>query len=442
MKKVLFPLLITISSTFGWGQTILYSEDFDDVNDMDGYALRDGAHNDISFSGPNDSYIRRDEPADLPIGATMTTFTGKAIGVENTDETFSTGLPYVLTNAFSIAGESDLSISLRLAVPRNSSGTIYETFDYVLVEYSIDAGAWQQIMYFGGFDGGFLNKKVYFDGDNNGLTATFDDVLCTDDGTVYSQDIPATGNNMAVRITFASWGNNEEFIIDDVIVQSVPPCSDVEVSNTLSDCDSVLFSGNYYYSDETIRDTIVDAVAPGCDSIYITDLVVHTPNFNELTLSPFPAEDDTVCSSVNFMNFPIANPSGGSFSGPGIESNSHINPSLITPGTYYYTYSTTDVNGCLIHDSTALTVENCVGIPDQNTTSQISVYPNPIEDHFVIVGAENAILIITNMQGKVLQRSLIKSNKEFVYLESRINGMLILSIEKEGSAERFLVVKN
>lgn len=437
MKKV-FLFLILVFTGFSFSQSILYFEDFEDVTDMEGYQLYDGSHTLLNFSGTTDSYIRRDLPGNLPLGATINNISGKAVGVENTDENF-TGLPYLRTDVIDINGESNLNLSVNFAVPRNSSGTIYEEFDYVLVEYAIDGGLWQQIMYFGGFDGGFLNKKVYFDGGNNGLTATGDDVLCTDDASEYSQDIPGTGSTLELRVTFASWGNNEEFIIDDIKVQSVPPCSNAEVVSNLNGCDSVLFNGLYYTSTQTLKDTIEDAVGPGCDSIYTTNITVHISDFEYVAMDDFLEENDTVCDTETYLDLPSASPAGGYYSGDGVVFGDHIEPNLLSPGTYFASYTINDPNGCPVTDSAMFVVESCADLLE-NEFQKVSIYPNPVYDFVLIEGAANARIVIRNVQGQIVERFVLAQNGK-IDLTRFKPGMYILELKIKEKSKQYKLLK-
>ena len=70
------------------------------------------------------------------------------------------------------------------------------------------------------------------------------------------------------------------------------------------------------------------------------------------------------------------NPSGGTFSGPGISGNT-FNPSLAGVGTHTINYTYTDINGCV--GTTDLTTEVTLGVSILNGlfSTEPTVYPNP-----------------------------------------------------------------
>lgn len=82
-------------------------------------------------------------------------------------------------------------------------------------------------------------------------------------------------------------------------------------------------------------------------SFYVT--VIDTP---ATSIAPFPF--DTTCTSSDSIILPLAVPTGGSYSGPGV-SGSYFNPAISGAGLHWIVY--TDVN-CPMSDSTSIMVEN------------------------------------------------------------------------------------
>ena len=250
-------------------QTTLYYQDFEGT-DFDTYTLYDGATNAQPFMQSGGNYILRDVESTFPFGNTVTGMSGKFIGCENTDDAGYFGLPFLRTNSFSIAGYTNLTLSINFSAPRGNSIFIYETSDFVDIDYRIDGGAWQQAHYFQGAS----NWKFYYDAAANGVNGSGDDVLCDQTAQVFLRNLTGTGNNMEVRITMACLGSNEEYAFDDILVQGSAPCTPTAGTDVITACDSYTWiDGNTYTSNNnTALDTLVNA--GGCDSIVTLDLTI------------------------------------------------------------------------------------------------------------------------------------------------------------------------
>ncbi|PJA06149.1 MAG: hypothetical protein COX70_10170 [Flavobacteriales bacterium CG_4_10_14_0_2_um_filter_32_8] len=141
--------------------------------------------------------------------------------------------------------------------------------------------------------------------------------------------------------------------------------------------DSIMLGGLY----QTIGGLYYDSLQTinGCDSILSTTLTVNSlPN---VTLSNF--NPDTICSNSNVVTLPNGSPSGGVYSGTGVNGNT-FDPNSAGLGTHSVIYTYSDINSCINSDSTFITVEQCVGIADLAKDLGILIYPNPNTGLFTI----------------------------------------------------------
>jgi len=141
--------------------------------------------------------------------------------------------------------------------------------------------------------------------------------------------------------------------------------------------DSALIYGTYQYTSGVYYDSL--QTINGCDSILSTTLTVNfLPN---VTLSNF--NPDTICSNSNAVTLPNGSPSGGVYSGTGVNGGI-FDPNTAGLGTHNVIYTYTDANSCINSDSTFITVEQCVGIDDLENDLGILIYPNPNTGLFTI----------------------------------------------------------
>src|SRR5690606_1427940 len=111
-------------------------------------------------------------------------------------------------------------------------------------------------------------------------------------------------------------------------------------------------------------------------------------SFN-ITVNPLPNvtltnfNPDTICTNGSAVVLPNGSPSGGVYSGTGVNGGT-FDPSIAGIGTHSVIYTYTDINSCINSDSTFITVEQCVGIDDLANDLGILIYPNPNTGLFTI----------------------------------------------------------
>ncbi len=76
-------------------------------------------------------------------------------------------------------------------------------------------------------------------------------------------------------------------------------------------------------------------------------------------------------------------PAGGTYSGTAVIGNI-FNPSVAGVGTWNFTYTYTDGNGCTAVGLQSVIVTVCAGVPGIKNGAKMSVYPNPAKNEFTV----------------------------------------------------------
>ena len=120
---------------------------------------------------------------------------------------------------------------------------------------------------------------------------------------------------------------------------------------------------------------------------------IPTVTFDLSTLTP-------PCVYDPAFTLPAGSPSGGTFSGPGV-NGTNFNPANAGVGTHTIIYSVTQ-NGCTGSSNSSITVDACSGIED-NELNSIIVFPNPTSDILTIEGLSDEItkIELIDASGKV-----------------------------------------
>ena len=150
------------------------------------------------------------------------------------------------------------------------------------------------------------------------------------DGNTYTSP-----NNTATHTVLNSAG------CDSVISLDLTFNTSSFATDVISTCNSsyTWIDGNTYTSPNNTA-TFTTTNAAGCDSIVTLDLSFTSGP--SVSLQPFV----DVCSNTAFVNLIGASPSGGAYSGPGVNGNT-FDPSVVGVGTVNVTYTYTDAQGCV-----------------------------------------------------------------------------------------------
>ena len=167
----------------------------------------------------------------------------------------------------------------------------------------------------------------------------------------------------------------------------------------------------------------------GCGASTPQTINVFGSSIPIVTLSPF----GTVCQSAGASVLSGGSPTGGIYSGTGVNSNT-FNPSIAGLGTYMITYTYTQ-GACVRIDSAAITVDLCTGIVSNTNPQDISIYPNPATDRLnITLGNQQQLLVeIYDIIGNIVLKSFIHNTESFINIEQFDKGMYLVRLMDEGN---------
>jgi PKD repeat protein len=150
-------------------------------------------------------------------------------------------------------------------------------------------------------------------------------------------------------------------------------------------------AGNISSFTPTITGTTSITVIPVLASCTGTP-VTFTINVNPVPTVSFSLSNVTPpCVYDPSFALPAGSPSGGTFSGPGV-NGSNFNPANAGTGTHTITYSVTQ-SGCTGSTTSTIVVDACSGMEDTELNS-IIVFPNPTSGLITIEGLTSDISMI------------------------------------------------
>jgi hypothetical protein len=210
MKKLL-AVLVLVGIALGSQATLILSESFE----TDGQGTRYNSTTEF-LSSDEDYYGRQDN-----------TVTDRSY--VNVDGSYWWGgqdqdAPAITTNIFSgisISGYSSLEFSALFAEqrPEASGADDIDSSDFIHVDFQIDGGGWQNLMWWHN-DGSSFNTTFLQDTDFNGvgdgaqLETTFSN---------YTASITGTGNSLDLRFTAQVDSGDEDWAVDNIQVNGVIP---------------------------------------------------------------------------------------------------------------------------------------------------------------------------------------------------------------------------
>ena len=161
----------------------------------------------------------------------------------------------------------------------------------------------------------------------------------------------------------------------------------------------------------------------GSDTFSQTIIVNSIPNVGLDT--PF----GSVCSTDGSFSM-NGSPSGGTYSGPGINGNT-FTPSVAGVGTHTITYSYTDNNGCSASDFVTILVDNCVSLLP-NELQALMLYPNPNKGSFNVSGLpDSGTIAVYSIDGRFISEYTIKSESQTISLTAPVPGVYRVVIRTE-----------
>jgi len=129
-------------------------------------------------------------------------------------------------------------------------------------------------------------------------------------------------------------------------------------------------------------------------------------------------------------------------------SNGEFNAQGFAAGTYDFTYTLSSANACPDQSSAlSITLTDCIGLGiDDNGTSSLSVYPNPVADMLTIQNLSikgNAVIEVLDVRGKIvnaIEVADVYGNYE-LEMSNLESGVYIIRITAENKVSAIRVVK-
>jgi hypothetical protein len=140
------------------------------------------------------------------------------------------------------------------------------------------------------------------------------------------------------------------------------------------------------------------------------------------------ASASTIYCEADASGALVGLPSQGIWSGPGV-SGSTFNPGVAGAGTHSAIYTYTDNNGCSNSDTLVMTVDICIGITE-NTSSTFTVYPNPANNTITVSwsNADVKTLTLRDASGRAVRTYNVNGTQAQLPLEGLASGVYFLSV--------------
>lgn len=154
--------------------------------------------------------------------------------------------------------------------------------------------------------------------------------------------------------------------------------------------------------------TLVAISNTGCKDT--TEQVVNVYPVPNVSLASF----GTVCVYHEPFNLTNGSPSGGTYSGDGVD-NGYFNPGLAGLGYHVITYTYTTTDGCADQSSVVLQVSACTGVEEYDL-GDLKVYPNPTNGILNIELLQSALagnysngdIRVVDLRGQLVYSSSLK----------------------------------
>lgn len=214
----------------------------------------------------------------------------------------------------------------------------------------------------------------------------------------------------------------DSVITIDLTINNATMGTDIQTA-----CDSYTWiDGNTYTSDNNIAThTLTNAV--GCDSVVTLDLTISTvdPSINQSGITLTANESGATYAWVDCNTQTIiGGETGQSFT-----------------ATANGDYAAIVTLGNCTDTSTCATV-NTVGIEEHQQSALISVYPNPSNGLFIIALSKDAVVEITDLQGKSVLNKNYTSGQHNVDLTNYSKGVYLVKVRSNGVVSTTKIIKN
>jgi hypothetical protein len=206
---------------------------------------------------------------------------------------------------------------------------------------------------------------------------------------------------------------------------------------------------NYLWSNAATTQTIA-VTASGVYSVNVTnptttcsksDTIMVTINALPSVSFSLPTNIDTVCANAGLVSLSGGLPTGGNYSGLGVNAGS-FNPLIAGLGNQVLTYTFTNGLGCSNSNTATINVSACLSLTD-NEIDASSIYPNPNSGKFTIASNSkiNKIEIINTTGIKIANYNIDRFDA-IIDLKPVAKGFYVVLIyTKNGIAKKTLIIE-
>ena len=290
---------------------------------------------------------------------------------------------------------------------------------------------------------------------------------------------PASGATFPIGITTVTYtatdvaGNTTPcsftVTVNDTLLPTIVCPADITVSNDLGTCDAVVVYTAPVGTDNCSGTTTVLTTGPASGATFpigittvtytATDVAGNTTpcsftvTVNDTLLPTIVCPDSVItCDSIVTGIAPVSTGDNcvgeyvtyvlsGATTGSGVDDASGTVFSIgITTVQYLVTDSAGNVDSC----SFDVQVDNCVGINENTSLNEVTIYPNPTNGLVhVNLGNNNAInYTISTIEGRIVtQESNVTANNMTINLSNESKGIYFLKIENNTSSKVYKIIR-
>lgn len=243
-NKITLSIILLVFGIFCGQAQVFWSDTFEDAG-----APSSGTRTSSNNTGtgtPYTSYFTRTNNASIDVVTSLTGGYSSGEGAkfwagENHDEitgaiVAGTEEQQITWGSINISGKTNLHFNGSFAANNTTAAFENTAFgsthnDYIIIEYSIDGGAYQPILRFyanNGINSGTNNKSLSLDTDGNNVG---DGTILSSTFQSFEKQITGTGTTLTLRIRSFMNGGSEEWAIDNFKLQEGPACVNPIVYN-------------------------------------------------------------------------------------------------------------------------------------------------------------------------------------------------------------------
>jgi hypothetical protein len=189
---------------------------------------------------------------------------------------------------------------------------------------------------------------------------------------------------------------------------------------------------------QTITYTFTDV--NGCTNAASESIAVNTS-----PVVTFTSPVTSLCLNHQALTLSGGVPTGGTYSGPGVSAGV-LDPVVAGVGTHTVTYVYADVNGCGSQATFGIEVDDCLGLNEVADEANLTVYPNPAKDNFIVSvdpSKELKFESITDIQGKLVQieMTILAKNTLQIHFDGHEAGVYFVTGTVDGEKVVIRLIK-